>query len=109
MGGSILEEVADPRRPCTVEVVVLAVVSPRPLRAAVRWPLLILALGTLGVLIAFVLDRTSAYEYGLTVGRRPCGSWPPRWSGYCSWSSSTPCVGAAGRGEGAPPSHLTSS
>lgn len=68
MGGSILEEVADPRRPCTVEVVVLAVVSPRPLRAAVRWPLLILALGTLGVLIAFVLDRTSAYEYALTVG-----------------------------------------
>jgi hypothetical protein len=51
-----------------VEVVVLAVVAPRPLWATVRWPVLLLALGALGVLVAVVLDRTSAYEYALTVG-----------------------------------------
>lgn len=33
-----------------------------------RWPLLVLAVGALGVGTAFVLDQTSAYEYALTVG-----------------------------------------
>lgn len=46
----------------------LAPVSQRPLWRAVRWPLLVLTVGAVGVLVAVVVDQTSAYEYALTVG-----------------------------------------
>lgn len=35
---------------------------------AVRWPLLLLAVAVTGILAAFVLDRTPAREYALTIG-----------------------------------------
>jgi hypothetical protein len=46
----------------------LAPVSQRSLWEAVRWPLLVLTVGAVGVVVAVVVDQTSAYEYALTVG-----------------------------------------
>jgi hypothetical protein len=46
----------------------LAPVSQRPLWGAVRGPLLVLTVGAVGLLVAVVVDQTSAYEYALTVG-----------------------------------------
>jgi hypothetical protein len=35
---------------------------------AVRWPLLLVGLAGAAILLAFVLDRTPAREYALTIG-----------------------------------------
>jgi hypothetical protein len=36
--------------------------------SAVRWPVLLLAVVVAGILLAFVLDRTSAREFALVIG-----------------------------------------
>ena len=42
--------------------------SDRDLWRAVCWPLLVLAVAIVGIVVAAVLDRTTAREWALTVG-----------------------------------------
>jgi hypothetical protein len=42
--------------------------SDRDLWRAVRWPLLVLAIAGVGIGVATALDRTTAREWGLTIG-----------------------------------------